>query len=354
MVEKANSINDVAKLAGVSAATVSNVLTGRKPVSPKLTRKVAAAVKALDYRADPLASTLRSGDAKIVAVLVPDLDNPFFTSIVSAVEQQLGKDAYDVIVASSHNDETVERSKLRAMLAWRPAGLVVVPCSDAFSNRASIEASQTPYVVADRATESLNADTVSLDNEEAGRLAACHLIDLGHKNILIAASSLSLANIRQRCSGAGEVFKSRSLPYPTIVELGLDIEAGSRRLSEWFNSHSSPTAILALTNFTTLTVLATIAERGLRMPRDISLIGFDDYTWMRARTTPLTAIAQPVREMGRTLWERLSARIKGDDSPAQHVLLPCELKLRDSTAAPKAGPPDTATAAPPERGGPGA
>src|SRR5262249_55927364 len=93
------------------------------------------------------------------------------------------------------------------------------------------------------------------------------------------------------------------------------------------------TAILALTNSTTLTALTTIAERGLRLPRDISLIGFDDYAWMCARATPLTAIAQPVREMGRILWERLSARIKGDDSPATHVLLPCELKLRESTAA---------------------
>ena len=91
MAEKSSSINDVAKLAGVSPATVSNVLTGRKPVSPKLAKKVEAAVKALDYQADPLASMLRSGDAKIVAVLVPDLDNPFFTSIVSAVEQWLGK-----------------------------------------------------------------------------------------------------------------------------------------------------------------------------------------------------------------------------------------------------------------------
>ena len=335
MVEKSSSISDVAKLAGVSPATVSNVLTGRKPVSPKLAKKVEVAVKTLDYRADPLASMLRSGDARIVAVLVPDLDNPFFTSIVSAVEQCLGKDSFEVIVASSHGDETVERSKLKAILAWRPAGLIVIPCSDEFSSRDLIEASETPYVIADRVTESLNADTVSLDNEEAGRLVARHLVNLGHKSILIAASSLSLANIRQRCSGTSEVLRSHGLPDPAIIELGLDIEAGSRNLSEWFNRHSPPTAIQALTNFTTLTVLATIAERGLRAPRDISLIGFDDYTWMRARATPLTAIAQPVREMGRIIWERLSARIKGDDSPAKHVLLACELKLRDSTSAPR-------------------
>jgi len=331
MIEKTRSINDVAKMAGVSPATVSNVLTGRKPVSAKLARKVEAAVKALDYRADPLASMLRSGEAKIIAVLVPDLDNPFFTSIVSAIEQCLGQDSYEVIVASSHGEESVERSRLKAILAWRPAGLIVVPCSDDFPGRELIESSGAPYVIADRVTENQSADTVSVDNEDAGAIGARHLTDLGHKEVLILASSLSLANIRQRCGGATAVLRALGLPEPAIIELGFSIDEASGRLSEWFDRKTPPTAILALTNFTTLSVLTTLAERGLRMPRDISLIGFDDYMWMRARATPLTAIFQPVREMGRILWETLSARIKGDISPAKHVLLPCELRVRAST-----------------------
>jgi len=331
MIEKSRSINDVAKMAGVSAATVSNVLTGRKPVSAKLAKKVAAAVKALDYRADPRASMLRSGEARIIAVVVPDLDNPFFTSVVSAVEQCLGAGAYEVIVASSHGEQEVEKSRLKAILAWRPAGLIVIPCSDGFPGRELVESSGTPCVIADRVTDNLSADTVSLDNVEAGAIGARHLIDLGHKDILIAASSLSLANIRQRCGGAGAVARSRGLPEPAIVELGFSIDEASARLSQWFADNPRPTAILALTNFTTLSVLAALAERGLRMPQDLSLIGFDDYTWMRARATPLTAIFQPTREMGRALWETLSARIKGDRSPAKHVLLPCELRIRAST-----------------------
>ena len=333
MAEKSHSINDVAKLAGVSPATVSNALTGRKPVSAELAKKVEAAVKALDYRADPLASMLRSGDAKIVAVLVPDLDNPFFTAIVSSVEQWLGRDSYEVIVASSHGEDAIERSRLRAILGWRPAGLIVIPCSDEFPGRGLIEASRTPYVIADRVTGNLNADTVSLDNEEAGRLAARHLVELGHENILIAATSLSLANIRQRCSGASEVLSAHSLPEPSIVELGFDLDASARTLSDWLGTTKAPTAILALTNSTTLATLTALAERGLRIPADVSLIGFDDYNWMRARATPLTAIAQPLHEMGRNLWDRLSARIKGDAQPAKHILLPCELKIRESTAA---------------------
>ncbi len=144
MIGKANSINDVAKMAGVSPATVSNVLTGRKRVSAKLVKKVEAAVKALDYRADPRASMLRSGEAKIIAVVVPDLDNAFFTSVVSAVEQCLGPEAYEVIVASSHGEEEVEQSRLKAILAWRPAGLIVIPCSDAFPGRDLIEFFRNP------------------------------------------------------------------------------------------------------------------------------------------------------------------------------------------------------------------
>lgn len=339
MIEKVNSINDVARLAGVSPATVSNVLTGRKPVSAKLVKKVEAAVKALDYRADPLASMLRSGEARIIAVLVPDLDNPFFTSVVSAVEQCLGQEAYEVIVASSHGEEEVEKSRLKAMLAWRPAGLVVIPCSDNFPGRELIESSGAPYVIADRVTDNLSADTVSADNEDAGAIGARHLIDLGHRDILIAASSLSLANIRRRCNGAAGEVRSRGLPEPAIVELGFSIDAASSRLSKWLDENPPPTSILALTNFTTLSVLTALAELGLRMPHDISLIGFDDYAWMRARATPLTAIFQPVREMGRALWETLSARIKGDRSPTKHILLPCELRVRASTGpAPEARP----------------
>jgi LacI family transcriptional regulator len=266
-----------------------------------------------------------------IVVVVPDLDNAYFTSVVSAVEQCLGPEAYEVIVAGSHGEEEIEKSRLKAILAWRPAGLIVIPCSDAFPGRDFIESSETPYVIADRVTGNLRADTVSVDNEDAGAIGARHLIDLGHKDLLIAASSLSLANIRQRCSGATKAMRSRGLPEPPIVELVFSIDEASARLSKWFDENPPPTAIQALTNFTTLSVLTTLAERGLRMPRDMSLIGFDDYAWMRARATPLTAIFQPVRDMGRALWDTLSARITGDLSPAKHVLLPCEIRVRAST-----------------------
>ena len=201
---------------------------------------------------------LRSGEAKIIAVVVPDLDNPFFTSVVSAVEQCLGPEAYEVIVASSHGEEEDEKSRLKAILAWRPAGLIIIPCSDDFAGRQLIESSKTPYVIADRVTGNLSSDTVSVDNEGAGAIGARHLIDLGHKDILVVASSLSLANIRQRCSGAAEAMRSHGLRQPAIVELGFSIDEASAKLSKWFDENPPPTAIQALTNFTTLSALTTL------------------------------------------------------------------------------------------------
>ena len=262
MVERSSSINDVARLAGSPRRPFRMCLTGRKPVSPKLAKKVEAAVETLDYRADPVASMLRSGDAKIVAVLVPDLDNPFFTSIVSAVEQRLGKDRYEVIVASSHGDESMERSKLKAILAWRPAGLIVIPCSDEFPSRDFIEASND----SSRDRRSRDRQPHCRHGFARQRRGGSHRRSSPDRprsqedtdRRLFAEPRQHSSTLQRRQRG----FPFHGLPDPAIVELGIDIEAGSRKLSEWFNRHSPPTAIQALTNFTTLTALVTIAERG--------------------------------------------------------------------------------------------
>ena len=332
MTGKPATIKDVAKLAQVSPATVSNVFSGRKPVDKTLANRVRKAAKALNYEPDRAASQLRSGKTRIVAMLVPDLNNPFFTSIVAAVEGCLQEEGYEFIVSSSNGDEAIENSRLAAMLAWRPAGLVVIPSADAFPGQGLLERSAIPYVVADRLTENHAADTVGVDNEAAGALGAAHFVELGHEKILIAASALDLANMRGRCAGAARVLEQHGMPEPEIIQLGHGFEEAVRRLSRRFEQHGQPTAVLALTNVTTLAVLTALAERRIAMPGELSLIGFDDYAWMRARFTPLTAISQPVREIGKAIWELLSARIEGDQSPPRRVELSCELMVRSSVA----------------------
>jgi LacI family transcriptional regulator len=319
-------------MAEVSVATVSNVLGGRKPVNPALVARVEAAVKALGYQADRAASQLRSGKARVIAVLVPSLDNPFFTSIIAGLEQAVKSEGYDIIVASSNNDERTERKRLVALLSWRPAGIVILPTDDKFGARDLLEGGEAPFVVVDRLPPRLVADTVAVDNQQAATMACEHLVALGHRDSLVVASTLKLANIRARLSGIRRCFKKAHLPEPELVEAGLTLETASERLATWFEANDRPTGIIALTNFTTVAVIASLGQHGLRIPKDVSLVGFDDYIWMRAATPTITAIRQPVEQLGAQAWACLRERIEDGRSNNRTLRLQCSLQIRGSTA----------------------
>lgn len=341
MSSRRSTIKDVATLAGVSIATVSNVFSGSKPVNAKLRARVEKAARDLSYQVDRAASQLRSGQTKVIGVLVPDLDDVFFTSLVSRLEVRAQQDGYDVIVASSRDDPALELSRLRALLGWRPSALVAVPCTDAVPVILADEAHRLPIVLADRVvTEGAIADTVTIDNREAGEIAARHLLAMGHRDIVIAASHLSVAPIRERIQGADAFLRRRTGRAAIVVELGSNGERGAEHFANWLDRHARPTAVLALTNVITLAVLSAFAARRIDVPEDISIIGFDDYPWMSARKTALTAIRQPVDAMAQAIWERLLARIGGNAAAPQPVVLNTSLQVRDSVrnlAAAKAG-----------------
>ena len=325
------TIKDVAKLAGVSTATVSNVFSGSKPVNAALRKRVETAARELSYQVDRAASQLRSGQTRVIGVLVPDLDDVFFTSLVSRVEVLAQEDGYDVIVASSRDDPSLEQSRLRALLGWRPSGLVAVPCTDTMPEILADEAHRLPIVLADRVVvEGAIADTVTIDNREAGEIAARHLVAMGHRDIVIAASHLSIAPIRDRVRGADAFLQQAVGRAATVVERGSNSERGAEHFANWLDRHARPSAVLALTNVTTLAVLSALAARRIDVPDEVSMIGFDDYPWMSARKTALTAIRQPVDDMAKAIWEQLMARIGGDDTAPRPVGLNTSLQVRDS------------------------
>jgi DNA-binding LacI/PurR family transcriptional regulator len=330
--KKRPSIRDVALMADVSVATVSNVLGGRKMVTPALAARVNEAVKALGYQADRAASQLRSGRARVIAVLVPSLDNPFFTSIIAGIEQAVQSEGYDIIVASSNNDGETERKRLSALLSWRPAGVMILPVDDRFAALDMLEASDSPFVVVDRLPLRLRADTVAVDNQHAAILACNHLVALGHRDVLVVASTLKLANIRARISGIRRAFRQANLPEPKIVEAGLSLETASSQLAGWLATNERPTGIIALTNFTTIGVIASLNQLGLRIPDDVSLVGFDDYVWMQAATPTITAIRQPVEQLGAQAWACLRERIEDGRTELRTLRLQCSLQVRGSTA----------------------
>jgi LacI family transcriptional regulator len=334
MTAKRITIKDVAARAGVSIATVSNVFSGSKPVNADLQTRVRKAARELSYQVDRVASQLRSGQARVVGVLVPDLDDVFFTSLVSQLEVMAQKDGYDIIVASSRDDLSLEQSRLRALLAWRPSGLIAVPCSDAVPAVLEDEVGRMPMVFADRVPpDGSLVDTVSIDNREAGEIAARHLLGLGHRKIVLAASNLGISPIRERIKGASELIQAEIGRTPTVIELGSNAERGAEVLAHWLERHALPSAVIALTNVTTLSTLSTLARLRIDIPDPVSVIGFDDYPWMSARKTALTAIRQPIEDIASAAWDQLRKRMSGDQSVRRNIVLQSSLRVRNSVLA---------------------
>jgi DNA-binding LacI/PurR family transcriptional regulator len=330
--KKSPKIRDVALRAGVSPATVSNVLAGRATVNPALAERVRAAVRELGYEVHRFASQLRSGKSHVVAVIVPSLENPFFTSLIASIERHARGQGYDIVVASANDDEAVERARLAALLSWRPLGVVIVPCTDAFGSRSVLAAAGVPHVVVDRVVEGLaGVDAVTVHNRAAAGLAAEHLVGLGHRDVLVVASTLGLGNIRERWAGVRGVFARAHRGEPAVLEVGLDFEEATRRLVAHLERRPCPTGIIALTNFVTLGAMAALAQLTLRVPEQVSLVGFDDYVWMRAATPPVTAVRQPIDDLGAVAVRLLGRRIRGDLVAPSRIRLACELVERGST-----------------------
>lgn len=331
------SIRDVAEEAQVSVATVSNVVRNRKNVSDAVRARVEEAINRLNYLPDRAAMQLREGRNRIIGVLVPSLDNPFFTALIACLEDCARKDGYDIIVASAGEDSELASSRLKALLSWRPAGMIVLPNDDLFADASFLDAAGVPYVVIDRLPHSCNADTIAVDNEQAATEAAAYLVGLGHRRLLVVATTLSLANIRERCAGITVFCVQAGLPEPTVLEVGHHAEEGPEVLTEMLTGSEAPTAIIALTNSITLGALRCLHQSGCAVPGDVSLVGYDDYAWMRATHPPITAISQPVDALGAQAWSRLMHRIAGESTAPMQVRLSCTLVVRGSTAPPRTG-----------------
>jgi LacI family transcriptional regulator len=303
-------------------------------VNEDLKTRVREAAKALSYRVDRAASQLRTGVTRVVGVLVPDLDDVFFTSLVSELEILARKDRFDILVASSRDDRKLERSRLNALLSWRLAGLIAVPCTDTLPVALRPGVERLPMVLADRVPPGGSVvDTVAIDNRDAGEIGARHLVSLGHDRIVIAASSLAISPIRERVAGAAALVGLHSGNEPMVIELGSNAEAGAQSFARWLERNDRPSAVFALTNVTTLSVLSALARLRIDIPDPVSVIGFDDYPWMSARKTGLTAIRQPIAEMAAAVWRQLRGRMAGDASPPRNIVLRGSLQVRESVLA---------------------
>ncbi len=335
------TIHDVARSAAVSPATVSNVLTGRRHVDPDLADRVRATVAELGYQRDLAASALRSAKRSVVGAIVPELYNPFFAEMVDRLEREARASGRRLLIATSGGDPAEETRQVEALIAWRPAGVIAVPCDGTFPARAALEREGIPFVILDRALDDgAKFDTIAVDNVVAARRGAERLLEMGHRRLLVVASATAIGNTRERVVGINEAVAAVSGAEAEMIEAGFELDAVTAILAERLVREPRPTVIFTLSNVLTLGTLKAAMARGIVIPDELSLLGFDDYEWMEVFRPPLSAIRQPVAEMAHAAWERLAiltgAMPMGDAPSTCHVRLPCSLVWRDSVVRSRA------------------
>lgn len=334
------TIKDVAQRAGVSTATVSNVLTGRRYVSPPLREAVLEAVEALEFRPNNVAKSLRSRRTHAIGVAVPDLTNPFFNGIIEAVEAAVHEDGYQVILVGCGEDARREEERVHALIDRRVDGLILAPTQDDVAYRELIERSRTPTVIVDRGPASSAFDFVGVENQNAACEATLHLIELGHREIAFLASTRDLANIRARLEGYRQALEQVRLPYrrQLVVFAGTTATGGEQEARALLQRGGRPTALFCATNTMAIGAVRAIRSLNVPFPEDISLLSFDDFEWTTLLEPYLTTVAQPVHALGEAAWRLLKGRLDGERGPPRELLLPCELRVRQSTRPPAERP----------------
>lgn len=330
---RAVRMTEVARAAGVSAATVSRVLNGSTTVAPELAERVRAAAIATNYIRNPNGRALRRQRSDTWALIVSDLQNPFFTALVAAVEHVAVQAGYSVMLCNTGEDLDRENTYLDTAIAQRMAGVVVSVASEERSDLTRLSDAGIPTVVVDRRVHDFSGDSIMLDNVRAGRTAAEHLLELGHRRILCLGGPSGVSTTADRLDGVAAGFQQFGVPFERSRLVRTDVrpaEVEELVATELASTHP-PDAIFALNGRLTTGAYRAVQASGLQIPRDISLVGFDDDPWTRMVTPAVTLIAQPVTEMGKRAAECLLMRAEAMSGQATHLMLTPTLEVRGST-----------------------
>lgn len=325
---------DVARLAGVSTATVSRVLTQSPSVRPEVRERVLSAMRTLHYRPSHIARSLRTRRSRIIALAISDILNPFFHAIVRAVEDVAYDNEYALFLCNTDENATREAFYVDVAQAEHVAGLIISPsCERDAPCRRLIEAG-TPVVVFDRRLADIDVDTVTIDNVRSTRELVGHLLDDGHRRVGAILGDPVVTTGRERLEGYIGALREHGLAFePQLVRTGMPREpVGYAHMMDLLDSTDRPTGVFTGNNLLTVGALKAIRDRGLRVPEDIALVGFDDIAWMSLAGPGVTVAAQPTYELGRAAIDLLLRRIQDPTRPVEHIRLSAEILVRQSCA----------------------
>lgn len=331
------TIKEVAKRAGVSVGTASNVISGAVAVSPVRRELVLAAIRDLGYHPSDVARSLKLRRTNMLGLIVSDITNPFFAQLVRGAEEAALARGY--LLLTFNTDDRVEREKhvLGVLRGRRVDGilLVVAPIHGESTHITETIARGTPVVCLDRVPRGVSVDSVTVDNASAARECVEHLLEMKHRRIGILTGSLLLATARERLRGYRQALQSRGLRFdPDLVREGnFRMESGYQLATELLSGSSRPTALFVSNGLMAIGALRAVADLGLRCPEDVALATFDDLPLSEVLSPPLTSVAQPAYQMGYEGAKILFDRIKSKrmDGPVK-IRLHAQLTIRQSSA----------------------
>jgi len=331
------SIYEVASSAGVSVATVSRVLNGKGPVSDEARGRVLHAIETLGYVPHGGARSLSTRRTMNIGVLLPDVHGAFFSEIVRGIDLAARAAGYHILVSGSHSDLAETTAVLQA-LHGRIDGLILLTAGIGAEWLRSSLPARLPVVLLHNVGEDGDRDSIRIDNRLGARMAAEHLLGLGHRRIAFICGPPGNADAEERRHGFGEVLAAHGAAAKAALELPGDFgeESGFRAGERLADLPQPPTAIFAANDAMAIGCLAALRGRGLRVPEDVSLVGFDDIPIARYLTPALTTVQVPIAEIGGRALDRLVETLQsGRETVKRHDVVTPTLAVRASTAAPR-------------------
>ena len=333
------TIQDVARSAGVSTATVSRVLSAPGRVAEATRARVLAAVDSLGYSPNVAAKMLRTLRTQKILVTVPDISNPFFSQVIRGVEEAASAAGYSVLLGDTRHEPERE-DQYAAMLRRQEAdGLIFLGhrLSDTLAEMAAALGPGAPIVNGCEYSPALGVSSAHIDNEKAATEAMAHLYALGHRRVGVVTGPLASPLSRGRLAGVRAAARTAGAVEGLAVATGdFSVEAGAALARDLLSNAAPPSALFCFSDEMAMGALAALRGLGLTCPRDVSLVGFDDIRFAAYLDPPLTTVSQPMAEIGHETVRLLLEVLSGEAGAARHVTLPHRLVIRASTAAPVA------------------
>lgn len=332
------TIKDVAKMAGVSTSTVSRALSGNAPVDKHTKERVMAAVRELNYKPNVLAKGLKEGRTKAVGLILPNIGNPIFPSVARGVEDIARQRGYTVILCNTDEDRDIEIEYINKLKNRWVDGFIFATAGKDARHILELKADDVPVVLLVRNID-YKVDAVVIDNFKASYRATKYLLELGHRDIALINGNPKLSLYSERLEGYKKALVDSGITIDeSLIVRGIEgMEEAYIATKELFKGGVSPDAILATSDPKAYGIMGALKERGLSIPEDIALMGFDNLEMSRFMDPPLTTVSQPWYEMGVTSMNRLlelidNGKVKGNRRMEPKVdMLDVHILKREST-----------------------